>query len=76
MTTIVAPRTSWESPLDWREGDVVGASLERGAGGLRVLAVGRRGAAVWPLDVARLASERAPRGLSAQERTPLELDEL
>ena len=45
-----------------REDDVVGASLERGAGGLRVLAVGRRGAAVWPLDVARLASERAPRG--------------
>ena len=59
-----------------REDDVVGASLERGAGGLRVLAVGRRGAAVWPLDIARLASERAPRGLSGQERTPLELDEL
>ena len=59
-----------------REDDVVGTSLERGAGGLRVLAVGRRGAAVWPLDIARLASERAPRGLSGQERTPLELDEL
>ena len=41
-----------------------------------MLAVGRRGAAVWPLDVARLASERAPRGLSSQERTPLELDEM
>ena len=59
-----------------REDDVIGASLERGVGGLRVLAVGRRGAAIWPLDVAGLASERAPRGLSGQERTPLELDEL
>lgn len=59
-----------------REDDAIGVSLERSADGLRVLAVGRRGAAVWPLDVARLASERAPRELSGQERTPLELDEM
>ncbi|MEC8512607.1 MAG: serine/threonine-protein kinase [Planctomycetota bacterium] len=56
--------------------DVIGASLDRDASGSWVLAVGRRGAAVWPLEVAKLASERAPRRLSSQERSPLELDEL
>lgn len=55
--------------------DVLGVALGTSAGGTRVLAVGRRGAAIWPLDVVGLARDRAPRGLSAQERTLLESDE-